>query len=765
MYTEEPKREINWGSLLKKSLIIIIIVVLLFIVFWLLIRNNGNRVNVNSNNDSTNSNLNDKFYTGDFLENYRYFHDTAKEYFLISELPKDGQTIKYTLKQLIDMGLILPFGYEQKVCDTEASYVLVTNVNGKYKMTITLVCGSEAARTTEELGCNQLCTNGNCTNNTTTNEPNEDTPKEDDSQYVLEYEYKKKYTENIVSYKCPSGYTKEGSKCYKNNSTTVNATKNSTYSCPSGYTASGSGANMKCTKTTTTTTDAKYTTDYTCPSGYTKSGSGINTKCTKTSTKTVNAVLTTTYTCDNGYVAVGSGASTKCYKQTSDSISAIPTYGCPTGYSPIGSGASAACVKNTTTSYKASFRTIGGECPSGYTVLNNSTCVAYATPSKSCKDGYTLSGNSCIKQTTSSTTPSTKCASGYTKSGSTCVANTPTSSAIKKSYTCSSGTLSGTQCKITRTSSSYITEYTDHGQTYNGCTKKNVSIAPCTNGNCNQKVYTYYCPAGSYYYKDATISYSCASGYTKKGSGSSTQCYKNDSSKLQKYCSKGTLSGNSCITTSTKTDNSKLTTTCPSGYTLSGSNCVKYTERAYEQEPYCPNGGVVDSTYSYCIVSTTDVKAPSIVNYYCPVSGYTLSGSSCYRTTSEYREAKTTKNYSCTEGTLNGTVCNVTTNVSATPISANSYYCDAGTLNDKKCIVTSTDTKNTNITNTYKCPNGYTKRGEGDSTTCTLGYTSYIDATKVSTAENRYQYQWSTKTSIDGWERTGRSRKIKISEK
>ncbi len=758
MYTEEPRKEINWGSLLKKGLIILIIAVLLFVIFWLIVRGNKPSINVNTNgNDNTNnSNLSDKYYTGDFLENYRYFHDTAKEYFLISELPSEGKTLKYTLKQLIDMGLILPFGYEQKVCDTEASYVLVTNVDGKYKMTVTLVCGTEVAKTTEELGCNQLCTNGNCT--TTPDEPSK---PNDDADYVLEYEFRKKYVDTVVTYSCPSGYTKDGKTCYKNNDTTIKATATSNYACPSGYTSSGSGANMKCTKVTTTTTDAKYTTDYKCPSGYTASGSGSNMKCTKTTTKTVNATLTTNYTCDNGYVPVGSGANTRCYKKTSDTIPATPTYGCPVGYNQIGNGS---CVKTSTSSYKASYKTVGGTCPSGYSALDYYNCATYSTPSKSCKDGYTLSGNSCVKTTTKNTTPSTKCASGYTKSGSTCVANSPTSSAIKKNYTCSTGTLSGTQCKITRTSATYTTEYTDHGQTYNGCTKQSVSIAPCTSGNCNQKVYTYYCPAGSYYYKDATISYSCASGYTQKGSGTSTQCYKNDSSKLQKYCSTGKLNGNVCTSTTTSTDNSKLVTSCPSGYTLSGNSCVKYIERIWENQPYCPNGGVVDSSYNYCVVSTTDIK-PASINYYCSISGYTLSGTTCYRTTDEYKVPNTTNGYNCSEGTLNGTQCIVSTTSSAEPIKANSYYCPTGTLNGTRCTIQTNDVQNATITDTYSCPNGFKKYGEGSNTTCTKGVIYYTDATATSSTVEKYKYQWSTQTNIDGWEKTGNSRKVKASVK
>ena len=172
MYTEEPKKEINWGNLIKKGLIIVIFVILLFVIFWLIIRGNETKTNVNVNNNNGNQNQNSSLHES-------YYSNEFIEYFLISDLPANGKTLKYTLKDLIDKGLILAFGYNNQLCDLEASYALVTNNNGEYKMTITLVCGTEVGKTTEELGCNQLCNNGNC-------QTNPDTPNVDvnDKTYV-----------------------------------------------------------------------------------------------------------------------------------------------------------------------------------------------------------------------------------------------------------------------------------------------------------------------------------------------------------------------------------------------------------------------------------------------------------------------------------------------------------------------------------------------------------------------------------------------------
>ena len=178
MYTEEPRREINWGSLIKKGLLILFAAVVIFLIIWLVTRNNSNGVNVNyegNNNNTieTNKNPNSNTYSEIFIDNYRYFHDTAKEYFLISNLPEKGKTLKFTLQELIDKKLVLPFSYTNTdSCDTEASYVSVKNTDGKYEMTTTLVCGKEVATTKEELGCNQICVNKidcdcNCSGTTT----------------------------------------------------------------------------------------------------------------------------------------------------------------------------------------------------------------------------------------------------------------------------------------------------------------------------------------------------------------------------------------------------------------------------------------------------------------------------------------------------------------------------------------------------------------------------------------------------------------------
>ncbi len=722
MYTEEPRNEINWGSLFKKVAIVVIVVVLLFLIFWLLIRNNGQKTLVNVNNNGTNgtgnnsnSSLQESYYSNDFIENYRYFHDTAKEYFLISNLPDTGKSLKFTLKELIDKGLLLPFGYNNQACDLEASYALVTNINGDYTMTITLVCGKEVGKTNEELGCNQLCTNGSCTetpsnkpsNNTPTpsDKPSDNTPEDKNTPtYITEYEYKQSYVEDVVNYICPNGYVKQGNRCYRETSSSVKPT---------------------------------VTTTYTCPTGYTKSG----TKCIKNGSKTIDAKVTTKYSCDtkNGYVAVGTGANTKCYKTTSSTKAAYynEALTCPAGYQLFGYGLTARCVKTTKYNYRATQVSNGGSCPSGYTKQGN-TCVQRTNYIAKCSDGYTYSNGTCVKTVTVGT-PSSKCPSGYEVYGSTCVAKNYTSSAVKTSYTCSSGKLEGSQCKVTRSKATTLKVKEYMRETYKGCTYSGYTPDKCGSSNCSTGTYTYNCPAGSSYYTEATKTYSCASGYSSKGtSGSSTKCYAT-TSKRTTSCSSGTLSsdGKSCV--KTETNSSKFNPTCPAGYSKSGSGyntvCSKTAEYIEEVDQVCPYGGELNG--DYCYVENTETIMPNKnINYYCDY-GYTLSGSTCYKTTDEYKAPSVNTSYSCAEGTLSGS----------------------------KCVMNTTDSKNATVNTTYTCPKGYTKYGENANTICTKGKLEYIDVTKSSSQVTKYRYQWSTKTSIPGWERTGKTRQTKTSSK
>ena len=632
MYIEEPKREINWGNVIKKGILIILVAIIIFLIIWLFTRNNSHAINVNYDENSNNNTLNDK-YSEIFINNYRYFHDTAKEYFLISNLPENGKTLKFTLQELIDNALVLPFSYTNKEnCDTEASYVSVKNVDGKYTMTTTLICGKEIATTKEELGCNQICENNikcDCNCNTTT-----------------EYEYKQAYKTTETTYSCPSGYTKTGSgentKCVKSNKDTVAATKNVTYKCEDGYKMIGSGSTAKCEKQGSTTIAATKTTNYSCPSGYTKSGSGSNTTCKKNTSDVINSQVTYTYSCPSGYTKYGSGANAECRK--SDvivTINATATYSCPSGYTKSGSGSNTKCTKN-------------------------STISATANSSTSCPSGYTKENGSCVKY-------------------------------IYSKYS---------------TGSYYIDS---NGVSYKDCKGGQNVNSPCTSGNCSTSNYVYKCTKGI----TTTTAYSCPSGYTKSGSGSSTKCTKSE------------------------TINATPSTiyTCPSGYTSTDPNVA-------------------------CTIST--VKEATII-YSCPAGYNTYNNTQCRLRTSSVISPTAKKTYTCPIGYEpfgSGDIvhCSKTngTNVSVSPTITYEYSCPSGYTktgsgDNTKCTINLV-TKNAHKNTTYSCPSGYTKSGTGTSSICIKTNSATANATKSTKEVTKYKYQWSTLTSINGWERTGKTR-------
>ena len=141
--------------------------------------------------------------------------------------------------------------------------------------------------------------------------------------------YKYTYYERsaTITYTCPSGYTKNGSKCTK--TTTIDGTPSTSYSCPNGGTRDGS----KCTLTAS----PSKTTVYTCPSGYTKTGEGENTKCSKTVQGEGN------YYCEDASAVL---TGNKCVKTVEGGIS---HYTCPTGYTLSGTK----CSKTTTVTIDA----------------------------------------------------------------------------------------------------------------------------------------------------------------------------------------------------------------------------------------------------------------------------------------------------------------------------------------------------------------------------------------------------------------------------
>ncbi len=592
MYVESNKKEINWGNVIKKGILIILGILVIIFIIWLFNRGNSNKINVNNGNNSNNSTINESFYSNDFIDNYRYFHDTAKEYFLISELPQNGQTLKYTLKELIDRGLILPFGYQGKTCDFEASYALVTNVNGEYKLTITLVCGTEVAKTTEELGCNQLCTGGSCQNTPST-------PEEPDEELVTEYEYRQPYTTSEKVYTCPSGYTK--------------ATQN---------------GQVVCIKTDSTSTKATKVVTYYCPTGYDKSGEGANTKCTSKEDKVVNAEQVVDYVCENkDYVKVGEGENTKCYKKTTDTVPAksYPVYSCPSGYKSSGTGVNMKCSRTVTIETPAI--PVPTSCPTGWQE-NGNICSKIVDAIPQCNNGYS-----------------------YDASLKACVKVVPPTAIPYTTYNCNGigGSLVGNVCRTTEIVD--LPRYQDMPN----CQYLGVFQSPtCSSKNCNVNVHRFSCPVDTPANQVTNYNYVCPSNTVKSsGYGINTTCTIKDNNQLTYTCTEGQPYGvGKCLITSTKASAS----VCPDGFNpkADGQQGMCYKDVTDTTNPvvsdtkyYCENSNYhLDG--KTCYKTTEDTQpATKKVTYKC--SEGKLDGTKCILEKGTTNAIKNTE-YTCPSG-------------------------------------------------------------------------------------------------------------------
>ena len=142
-----------------------------------------------------------------------------------------------------------------------------------------------------------------------------------------------------------------------------------------------------------------------------------------------------------------------------------------------------------------------------------------------------------------------------------------------------------------------------------------------------------------YTYEDASFkrtdgSYTCPDGYTKKGSGEDATCYRYEmATKVTAktpYCASGydLTSDNRCVKTTAPIIENEESYTCPDGYTKrgSGSSTVCYKKTTTESYYYCSNSeATLDGTR--CIIPSKT----EFISYRCP-NGYDLSGNQCIKT-------------------------------------------------------------------------------------------------------------------------------------
>lgn len=145
MYTEyEEKKGFPIRDFLIKLVLIIIFVLLLV---WLLPIPNMKGVN-------------NKIFNANIQE----MKDTAITYFTTERLPVNvGDKVKLTLKEMIDLKLILPItDKDGKTCNETKSYVVLEKKETEYLMTVHLECGDEKGEIEVHLGCYSYCTSAIC---------------------------------------------------------------------------------------------------------------------------------------------------------------------------------------------------------------------------------------------------------------------------------------------------------------------------------------------------------------------------------------------------------------------------------------------------------------------------------------------------------------------------------------------------------------------------------------------------------------------------
>ena len=355
---------------------------------------------------------------------------------------------------------------------------------------------------------------------------------------------------------CPSGYellTIQGQVCYRS----VPATASTSYLCSGDYSlVSIPMGGQECRKTL----PASSKTSYSCSTGYSLvtffvQPGVVGYRCEKS----VPAAANTTYSCSGDYslVSIPMGGQ-ECRKTLP--ASSKTSYSCSTGYSLVTFFVQPGmvgyrCEKSVPAAANTTY-----SCSTGYSLVSIPMGGQYcrkttaATATYSCDTGYTLSGTTCSKYTYTSPTGTT-CPSGYTPffNGFAHLCRKKLTATATVTYSCTSGTLSGSSCVLTATPTS---------ETTYSCTSGTLSGSIC--------VFTT-APSFTYDCDDAT-----PNGYT--------------------------LSDTDCIKTTTQAPTRPTIYTCPATYTR-----IEPTDPT--SAPTCEKIDIIDAT-----VITTPASCPTAPN-------------------------------------------------------------------------------------------------------------------------------------------------------
>ncbi len=717
--------KINWFGIITKLLLVALVIGILFYII---------------------PRTNDKAFKNQvFTDNLNNMKVAAKDYFKGNKLPpKIGDTKVITLDKMEENKLLVPFtDYDEKACDGSKSYAEVTkNSETEYSLKVNLSCdnkeeyvldsieyvalpGTEVETpvidNTETTVPDTDSTDTSITDTDDNTNGNEvidaDEIEGDKDGNIYEFEHRRLIKQGITEYVCPEGYERVGNKCYK----TTYGDKIPATPLYFDDLETVTDADVTTTGSVEVTADAikKYEeTKTSCPEGYTLN----NNTCIKYVDATV-VPGSTTYSCENG----GTLSGDKCIITINATAhSGSTTYSCPNGGSLNGTN----CV--VTESAPVVPGSTSRSCPNGG-YLNGTTCVkttSYGASASggqtncSCPSGGSLSGRTCTTTTsTGALTSARQCSTSYSGWGNPQVVTSPTP---LSTYTAETTKLVAvdSSCRLGKCTYTYY-RYTR--QKYQNCTG---GTQYCANGSAPSGGRCYSTSSYAASCTTTPVSYSCPSG----GSLSGSTCVRDDSYRATESTS-GSTYGN-----------------CPSGYSKSsdGKTCTKTysASKSTGATTYtCPDGYTKTSDGTHCSKTYNATKHEGTTTYTCP-EGYTKDGTTCYKTTDVEKED--IYSYSCPEGyTKIGdgetTVCKKTVQVDG------NYYCkdSEATLVDNKCIK-----KTKGALKGYECPSGYIKEG----TSCIKKDVHCVYPTPKVIEEAEYEYTWSLKSHLDGWEATGNKR-------
>ena len=459
------------------------------------------------------------FYSNVFRENIKYMQEAGESYFTDDKLPKEiGESNKISLADMFDRRLILPFVDEDgHSCNQYDSYVSVTKTDNGYELKTNLVCNKESNYTIKILGCHNYCKDALCS-------------KTCSVEQITEYKYKK--LSNVTTYKCPSGYKKDGKYCVQ--SKIVDS--------------------KSATKTNTTTRVDVIDADKVYDSGKKTEVDVIKTKNDDTYEKVyINAIKE---------VSTGTTTRTKVYVDPIKSTTSGSTSTTKEAYSCQKTKTvreSYDCTKyktetQCTTKYKqeayscnCSTKYVGG-------VYKTSCNTCYkSVPYQSCSDVKKSYTDTCYRDVTKT----------YTD---TCYRDKTTTTPGSTTYSCpsyaegSEGSGSSLKCY-------YYQETSTAGSTTYRCP---ADADGSSGSGANLKCYYLEKVSGGYSYKcPSKANYST-------GSGKNLRCYVVTNGSYHYECNeKGyKLDGKTCKKTITETSTTKK---CDSGYKLEGDKCNKYS--------------------------------------------------------------------------------------------------------------------------------------------------------------------------------------------